>query len=235
MNKFQCIVADNPWSFSDALSMSSVKRGADAHYSTMTTNDLCELPVKEIADPEGCVLALWVVGSMLEDGMRVMKAWGFEQKQVYCWIKNKKQKSINDIAFKDTISAIKKLKKDPNALQTVVKEMVKTSLRMGDWLLSFGMGRLFRSSAEICLIGINNTKIYQQLQNKSQRSVCFAENTGHSTKPENLQDSLELMFPTANKIEIFGRRERNGWTVIGNEVGKNEDILVSLNRMIDKE
>lgn len=230
MSKFQCVVVDPPWNFGDALSMSSTKRGAAANYSTLTTEQLCALQIKDIADPNGCILCLWVVGSMLEDGIRVMKAWGFTQKQTYCWIKNKKQKSINDIAFKEVFSTIKKIKKDP---LTIIDEVLKSSIKMGDWLLSFGMGRLFRSSHELCLVGVNNTKIYQQLENRSQRSVCFSENKGHSIKPENLQDSLELMFPNANKIEIFGRRERKEWIVIGNEIGKCEDIAVSLNRLVE--
>ena len=231
--KAQVLVIDPPWQTGDKLLMSEVKRGAAANYETLSTDQLCALPIKDIVDSEGCVLALWVLGSMLEDGMRVMKEYGFAQKQTFCWIKNKKQKSINDIAFKDTMLMIRKLKDDPKSL---VKEMVKSSLKMGDWLLSFGMGRLFRQSHEICLIGINNTKIYQHLENRSQRSVCFEENKGHSIKPENLQDSLEKMFPNAEgcRVELFARRERKGWICLGNEID-GLDITVSLNRLIDRE
>ena len=85
-----------------------------------------------------------------------------------------------------------------------------------DNILGFFMGRLFRQCHEVCLIGVRG-KVYNKLANKSQRSVHFAPNLKHSAKPEILQDRLELMFPTAQKIEIFGRRDRNGWTVIGNE------------------
>lgn len=99
------------------------------------------------------------------------------------------------------------------------------------------MGRLFRQSHELCLIGINNNNIYKKLSNKSQRSVSFGENLKHSAKPEHLQDSLELMFPDKelNKIEIFARRQRPKWFCLGNEspMSYNEDIKISLNKLIN--
>ena len=93
------------------------------------------------------------------------------------------------------------------------------------------MGRLFRQTHEICLIGVNNTKIYSSLENRSQRSVCFEENKGHSTKPEHLQNSLDLMFPKAQKLEMFARRNRKGWFAVGHGVSQGEDILSSLNNL----
>jgi N6-adenosine-specific RNA methylase IME4 len=86
-------------------------------------------------------------------------------------------------------------------------------------MLGFGMGHLFRQTHELCLIGINNTGIYKRIENKSQRSVCFSNNEGHSIKPEVFQDSLEALFgdQDINKCELFGRRKRKGWDVIGNE------------------
>lgn len=100
--------------------------------------------------------------------------------------------------------------------------------------LAFGMGRLFRQTHEIALVCTSGKSVYPLLQNKSQRSVSCAENKGHSTKPENLQDSLDLMFPNANKVEMFARRVREGWTCLGNEIdGKDirdavQDLLVVL-------
>jgi len=223
--KYQIIVADCPWAPKDTLAMSVIKRGAAANYPVLSIEQICDLPVKKVADPEGCVLALWVLGSMLEDGMKVMKAWGFEQKQVYVWVKTKKHKSLTHLALKETIQTVKKLKGEPKLL---IKGIIDHGFKVGDWLLSFGMGRLFRQSHEICLIGINNTKIYTHLENKSQRSVCFEENQGHSVKPNHLQKSLETMFPNAKRLEMFARRQRQGWTTIGHDVSRGEDILQSL-------
>ena len=113
---FQVIIADPPWAPDDSLLMSTVKRGAAANYPVLSVDEICNLPVKEISDPDGCVLCLWVIGSMLEEGMRVMKAWGFEQKQVFVWVKTKKQKSLNDIAFKDVLITLRKFQKSPSDL-----------------------------------------------------------------------------------------------------------------------
>lgn len=204
--KFSVIVVDPPWGgFSDKLTMSSTKRGAAANYPTMTTEQLCSLPVKNIADPNGCVLALWVIGSMLEDGLRVMKSWGFSQKQNWIWVK---------------------LKKDPfQHLQN------KKPINWDDFL-SFGMGRLGRNVHEMVLIGTLG-KVYKNLKNKSQRTVFFSQNEKHSKKPEILQDKLEIMFPNANYLELFGRRLRNNWTVIGNQspLTMGENIELSINNL----
>lgn len=97
--KVQCIIADPPWGFEDSLKKmkNNVKRSAISQYRTMTTAQVAALPVKNIVDPEGCVLALWVPGSMLQDGLDVAKAWGFKMKQIFVWVKLKKDyKSVSD-------------------------------------------------------------------------------------------------------------------------------------------
>jgi N6-adenosine-specific RNA methylase IME4 len=116
------------------------------------------------------------------------------------------------------------------AIKAIIESMNNIDLA-GE--LAFGMGRLFRQTHEICLIGTSGKLIYKQLANKSQRSVSFAENLKHSAKPEHLQDSLEIMFPGQNYLEIFGRRLRNNWDVIGNESPSTmgEDIKVSLSKL----
>ena len=59
----------------------------------------------------------------------------------------------------------------------------------------------------------------------------------HSQKPEDLQDSLELMFPERNKLEIFARRHRPGWNCIGNEAPMTlgEDIRDSIDELLGRE
>src|SRR6202453_1979422 len=86
---FTTIVCDPPWKFSDKLKMSDIARGAAANYPTMTISDIKQLPVKDLADPSGAVLALWVPSSLLQEGLDTMKAWGFTHKQTYIWVKTK--------------------------------------------------------------------------------------------------------------------------------------------------
>jgi N6-adenosine-specific RNA methylase IME4 len=101
-------------------------------------------------------------------------------------------------------------------------------------MLGFGMGRLFRNCHEIALIGTNNNNIYKLLKNKSQRTVCFSANFKHSQKPEDLHNSLELMFPSANKIELFARRKKDGWVCLGNEID-GKDLRLSMKEIIDEQ
>lgn len=227
--KFRVIVADPPWSFSDSLKMSDVKRGASAQYSTMTTSRIAEMPVRAACHPDGAVLCLWVPGSLLQEGLDVMKAWGFNHKQTYVWVKTKK-----DIYQSLVRSAIRLVSnaKEANFSKKRLNWAVNTIMKehsMND-VLAFGMGRTFRQTHELCLIGTRG-KIYKQLKNKSQRSVSFAENLRHSSKPDHLQKSLEMMFPKARKLELFARRIRPGWTCLGNEICNGEDIYVSLSKL----
>ena len=227
MNKFKVIVADPAWSFKDSLKMSDVARGASSNYSVMTISDIKQLPVNDIADSSGAVLALWVPSSLLQEGLDTMKAWGFAHKQTYIWVKTKKDPLL-DIrgAFMSVWQDGKKTlgKTTPKGLQRYLKSVAKVTnafskgVELLDNTLAFGMGRLFRQTHEICLIGTNNNKIYRLLQNKSQRSVSFAPNLKHSAKPEHLQNALELMFPEGNKIELFARRQRPDWICLGNEI-----------------
>lgn len=188
--RFQVLVSDPPWNFSDSLAMASTKRGASSNYQTLNLEDLKSLPVKEVAENDA-VLALWCPSSLLLEGLEVMNAWGFRQTQTHVWVKTKKI-----------------------PLRNAVKNILSGEFRL-DNILSFGMGRLFRGTHELALIGVRG-KVYQYLLNKSQRSVHFYPGTKHSTKPEALQDMLDVMF-NGNKLEMFARRDRPGWTCVGLE------------------
>lgn len=223
--KARVLIIDVPWSFKDDLTMSNVKRGAKSNYkSVLKLEDVKKLPVKDVADPDGAVLALWVPSSMLQDGLDVMKIWGFEMKQTFIWVKTKKNPLIK------LMGRIKKLKKNFD-LKSVLSLITDADMNE---ILDFNMGRLFRQTHEICLIGVNSKKIYKQLKNKSQRSVCFGSNEKHSAKPEDLHEALEKMFPDSEgrRLELFGRREKEGWVVLGNEIGECLDIRESLPKLI---
>lgn len=83
--KYQIILADPPWNESGG---GKIKRGADRHYPLMKTKDICELPVPDITD-ENCHLYLWVTNNHLQDGLDVIKAWGFKYKTAITWVKDR--------------------------------------------------------------------------------------------------------------------------------------------------
>lgn len=227
MKKFSTIIVDPPWTFSDKLKQSDVARGADANYNTMTISEIKSIPVKDISDPDGAILALWVPSSLLKEGLDVMECWGFKHKQTYIWVKTKKDSFS---LLKTSIKNILKITQDSSFKESIANSINNFSITD---ILSFGMGHLFRQTHEICLIGINNNKIYKKISNKSQRSVCFNENFRHSEKPNHLHYSLEQMFPDSNKLELFARRYKEGWTCLGNEVCNGEDINVSIKKILD--
>ena len=234
--KFRVIDADCPWPFSDKLTMSETKRGAASVYATLSIEDLKALPVKDIAEDDA-VLLLWCPSSLLQEGLDVMKAWGFRQTQTHIWVKTKKF-HLGDL-YKDLKLWIKHKDDKPLSDDVVgikgiwsLEEVIKSfSL---DNVLSFGLGRLFRQSHELVLIGVRG-KVYSHLANKSQRSVHFFPATKHSTKPDLLQNMIQEMFPGAEhqKLEMFARRDKAGWTCVGLEVPSTpgEDIRASIDRL----
>lgn len=220
---YNIICADPPWSFSDTLSMSQIKRGAGANYNLMSTNDIVNISIHNVIAKDA-ILALWVPSSLLIDGLRVMQAWGFTQKQMWIWVK------IKNNPLEKIINILKKSKKIYDCISQY------TQTYWFDDLLSFGMGRIGRNVHEVVLIGTKGD-ILNRVKNKSERTVFFDKITKHSAKPDLLQDKLDRIFPDAdlNRLELFGRRLKNNWTVIGNQSPSSlgEDINYSLKRIKD--
>lgn len=53
---------------------------------------------------------------------------------------------------------------------------------------------------------------------KLPESVILAPRRAHSQKPEALQDMIERVYPNRRYLELFARRERTGWTCLGDQV-----------------
>lgn len=88
MKKYQIIYADPPWNYK---CWSGKGKTAANHYKLMSIDEICTLPVPELAD-ENCVLFMWVTAPCLEDSFRVIKAWGFSYKTVgFTWVKRNKK------------------------------------------------------------------------------------------------------------------------------------------------
>jgi len=86
--KFRCVVADPPWYYRQG------GRGASRnHYPLMKTEEICALPVSEMTTDDA-VLFLWCTNPQLPEGLKVIKAWGFQYKTKLTWIKLTKKKHI---------------------------------------------------------------------------------------------------------------------------------------------
>ena len=81
--KYDVIYADPPWQYQDKHCIGN----AEAHYPTMGIDDICKLPVNEIAS-DNCVLFIWATYPMLREALAVIDAWGFKYKTIgFQWIK----------------------------------------------------------------------------------------------------------------------------------------------------
>jgi len=84
-DKYNIIYADPPWKYTDTLKLQG--QGALNHYDTLTQEELFALPINKIAQ-EDCVLFMWVTMPMLNEGLSLIKSWGFEYKTcAFAWEK----------------------------------------------------------------------------------------------------------------------------------------------------
>lgn len=87
--KYQIIYADPPWQYKDKAAVG--KRGAQFKYNIMSLTEICNLPVKDIAD-NNCFLFLWVTMPQLPNAFAVIQAWGFYYKTcAFTWVKRNKK------------------------------------------------------------------------------------------------------------------------------------------------
>lgn len=82
---YPTIVADPPWKYGNQRG--AVARGhARKHYSTMTVEEICALPISDMAEPNAH-LWLWGVNQLLDRAFEVCRAWGFEPVTMLTWCK----------------------------------------------------------------------------------------------------------------------------------------------------
>lgn len=79
--KYSTIMADPPWNINQ-----QGKRGAASHYDLMTLEDIKNMPVADLCE-DNAHLWLWVTNGLIPQGIEVMKAWGFEYRSIFTWIK----------------------------------------------------------------------------------------------------------------------------------------------------
>lgn len=86
--KFNVIVADPSWAYSNLRTGGSMTSGSAAKYDgqTMALEDIEQLPVAGVCSDDA-VLFLWVTVPVLDYGFEVMKAWGFSYKTSVFWVK----------------------------------------------------------------------------------------------------------------------------------------------------
>ncbi len=89
LGQFSTIVADPPWRFTNRTGKMAPEHKRLSRYSTMTLQEIMELPVAQLALPTSH-LYLWVPNALVIEGLEVMKRWGFTYKTNIVWHKVRK-------------------------------------------------------------------------------------------------------------------------------------------------
>jgi N6-adenosine-specific RNA methylase IME4 len=80
--RFGTIYADPPWLYDNQ----GTRAATGNHYGGMTVDELCELPVRDLAAPDAH-LHLWTTNGFLFECPRIFDAWGFEFRSALVWVK----------------------------------------------------------------------------------------------------------------------------------------------------
>jgi N6-adenosine-specific RNA methylase IME4 len=85
-DSFSTVMADPPWRYEDQ----PPRGGAEKHYNLMDLEDIKNLgeEVDRITKDESH-LYLWTTNSFMEEAFEVVDSWGFEQKTIITWVKDK--------------------------------------------------------------------------------------------------------------------------------------------------
>jgi N6-adenosine-specific RNA methylase IME4 len=86
---FRTVLADPPWRFQNRTGKMAPEHRRLSRYGTMTVEEVCALPVRQIA-ADKAHLYLWIPNALLAEGLRVIDAWGFEYKTNLVWYKTRK-------------------------------------------------------------------------------------------------------------------------------------------------
>lgn len=82
---YPIVYVDPPWRYEYSP---TDNREIENHYPTMTLEEICLLPVAEIATPDS-VLFLWTTSPKLAESMQVIEAWGYAYKTCMVWDKER--------------------------------------------------------------------------------------------------------------------------------------------------
>jgi len=199
--QYGVIYADPPWRYK-MYGDGGYQKSPQAHYPCMSHKDLLDLrdQVLFAAAPDS-VLIMWTLFSadserdFLLEAIELMTAWGFTRKTGGPWIK-----------------------------------------LAGNGNPAMGTGYILRGAAELFLIGTHGNP---RIKNRGTRNLLLTGdwpqkpediseiivNTlrrEHSRKPDEMIPLIENLFE-GPYLELFGRTQRPGWTVAGNETDKFGD------------
>jgi N6-adenosine-specific RNA methylase IME4 len=203
MTRYPVILADPPVPFETWGKRPGGidSRAAAAHYDVMTWDGLGALGplIADVAAPDAC-LFLWMCQPLLIETLRMAEAWGWAYKtKAFSWVKLRPS---------------------------------------GGLTFHVGMGYWTRANTEDVLLFTRGSPqrvrkdVYQMIASLEaaphETPAVLAPVARHSAKPAEIHDRIERLV-AGPYLELFGRRPRAGWTVLGNEID-GLDIREALRR-----
>ncbi|GIU90317.1 MAG: DNA methyltransferase [Acidimicrobiia bacterium] len=86
---FGTVLADPPWRFMNRTGKVAPEHKRLSRYDTMTWKEIAAMPVADVmASQAHCYL--WVPNALVDEGLRVLEAWGFTYKTMLIWHKIRK-------------------------------------------------------------------------------------------------------------------------------------------------
>lgn len=85
--RYPIIYADPPWRYENPP-VGDSNRSIENHYPTMSIEEICALPVRDIA-ADDALLYMWATAPKLPECLKVIEAWGFEYRTHIVWVKDK--------------------------------------------------------------------------------------------------------------------------------------------------
>jgi len=87
--RYTTILADPPWQFQNRTGKMAPEHRRLLRYPTMDLQEIMDLPISRLAAAKShCYL--WVPNALLQEGLQVMKSWGFTYKCNLVWYKIRK-------------------------------------------------------------------------------------------------------------------------------------------------
>ena len=80
--EFGTIYIDPAWPYTNK----STRGAAEDHYGVMTMEDIAALPIDALAG-DMAHLHLWTTNAFIFEAEQLLKAWGFEYKGIFVWVK----------------------------------------------------------------------------------------------------------------------------------------------------
>ena len=161
----------------------------------MSVDELKAMPIDDIA-ADDCILVMWWVGSMPQEALDVVKAWGFTIKTMSGFVWNKLTVNNNPMfgmgfwTRQGSESAIIAIKGKPKV-----------------------------ASRSVRAVGFYEPESLDEILKHTIFSGTFKIGQ-HSEKPNEFREACVELAGDVPRIELFSRKRTKGWAVWGNEVGK---------------